>query len=74
MNSQVELKPLAAETDQNKQDEGYDAYTAYMKGDEKYLKRFGNEHNKFLAALKAMNMHHHERITKVSTDTNIYMF
>lgn len=70
MNSQVELKPLAAETDQNKQDEGYDAYTAYMKGDEK----FGNEHNKFLAALKAMNMHHHERITKVSTDTNIYMF
>lgn len=65
IDSTVTLKPVKEETEHMKLDDTYNAYMAYLKGDEKYLKQFGNEHNKFLAALKAMNMQHHERITKV---------
>lgn len=65
IDSSVTLKPVKEETEHMKLDDTYNAYMAYLKGDEKYLKQFGNEHNKFLAALKAMNMQHHERITKV---------
>jgi hypothetical protein len=56
---------VKTETEHIKLDDTYDAYIAYLRGDEKFLKKFGNEHSKFLAALKAMNMRHHERITKV---------
>ncbi|XP_052691154.1 amyloid-beta precursor-like protein isoform X1 [Crassostrea angulata] len=65
IDSSVTLKPVKEETEHMKLDDTYNAYMAYLKGDEKYLKHFGNEHNKFLAALKAMNMQHHERITKM---------
>ncbi|XP_048772125.1 amyloid-beta precursor-like protein isoform X2 [Ostrea edulis] len=61
----VTLKPVKTETEHVKLEDTYDAYIAYLRGDEKFLKKFGNEHSKFLAALKAMNMRHHERITKM---------
>lgn len=52
--------------DDNKED----AYIAYLRGDEKFLGKYENEHDKFLAAESAMDSHHHERITKVKKAEN----
>jgi len=69
----VELTPVKTKPqeiilggDDNKED----AYIAYLRGDEKFLGKYENEHNKFLAAESAMDSHHHERITKVKKAEN----
>lgn len=57
----------------NEIDEGnkYDAYTAYLRGDEKYFDEDENEHGKFLAAEKAMQSRHHTKVTSVNISQRI---
>ena len=43
-----------------------DDYTAYIKGDDVFLSKYDNEHQKFKAAEKAMQKHQHEKVTLVS--------
>lgn len=40
-----------------------DDYIAYLKGDDVFLSKYDNEHQKFKAAEKAMQKHQHEKVT-----------
>ena len=64
----VELTPVKTKPQEillGGNDNKEDAYIAYLRGDEKFLGKYENEHDKFLAAESAMDAHHHERITKM---------
>ena len=51
-----------------------DDYSAYLKGDDAFLNKYVNEHEKFKAAERSMQKHQHDRVTKVRTPFIAYMY
>lgn len=60
--------PKSSPPTAGKSENGLDDYTAYLKGDSKYLSKYSNEHERFKAAEKIMQKYQHERDTKMMKD------